>query len=77
MSARCSPTARSRSRRRDPAPGGEVFQTTAPPPGTYHFTSTGLTTADCTGTLPAAPERAGTGGERRRRHAHRAIDHVR
>ncbi len=39
-----------------PGPGGEVFQTTAPPPGTYHFTSTGLTTADCTGTLPAAAE---------------------
>jgi FecR protein len=39
-----------------PGPGGEVFQTTAPPPGTYHFTSMGLTTADCTGTLPAAPE---------------------
>jgi hypothetical protein len=39
-----------------PGPGGEVFQTTAPPPGTYHFTSIGPTTADCTGTLPAAPE---------------------
>jgi hypothetical protein len=39
-----------------PGPGGEVFQTTAPPPGTYHFTSMGLSTADCTGTLPAAPE---------------------
>jgi FecR protein len=39
-----------------PGPGGEVFQTTAPPPGSYHFTSMGLTTADCTGTLPAAPE---------------------
>jgi hypothetical protein len=39
-----------------PGPGGEVFQSTAPAPGTFHFTSSGLTTADCTGTLPAAPE---------------------
>ena len=34
---------------------GEVLQTTAPPPGTFHFTSTGLDTADCTGPLPVAP----------------------
>ncbi len=34
---------------------GEVLQTTAPPPGTFHFTSSGLDTADCTGPLPVAP----------------------
>lgn len=34
---------------------GEVIQTTAPPPGTFHFTSSGLNTADCTGSLPQAP----------------------
>jgi hypothetical protein len=33
----------------------EVLGTTAPPPGTFHFTSSGLNTADCSGTLPAAP----------------------
>lgn len=39
-----------------PGAPGEVLQTTAPPPGTYHFTSSGLDTADCTGSLPAAPD---------------------
>jgi hypothetical protein len=35
---------------------GEVTQTTAPPPGTIHFTSSGLDTADCPGVpLPLAP----------------------
>ncbi len=34
---------------------GEVGQTTAPPPGTFHFSSIGLDTADCTGPLPLAP----------------------
>jgi hypothetical protein len=37
------------------APPGEVIQTTGPPPGTFHFTSSGLDTAGCTGPLPAAP----------------------
>ncbi len=36
-------------------PPGEVLQTTAPAPGTFHFTTNGLDTADCTGTLPTAP----------------------
>src|SRR6516165_8042002 len=33
----------------------EVGQTTAPPPGQFHFTSSGLDTADCRGPLPVAP----------------------
>ena len=38
-----------------PGAPGEVLQTTAPPPGKFHFTSSGLNTADCTGPLPVAP----------------------
>jgi hypothetical protein len=34
---------------------GEGLQTTAPSPGTFHFTSSGSRTADCTGPLPTAP----------------------
>ena len=41
-----------------PGAPGEVLQTTAPPPGTFHFTSSGLDTADCTGPLPMAPNPA-------------------
>ncbi len=37
------------------AASGEVTQTTAPPPGMFHFTSTGLDTADCSGPLVSAP----------------------
>jgi hypothetical protein len=38
------------------AGSGEVTQTTAPPPGTFHFTSSGLDTADCAGLpLPQSP----------------------
>jgi hypothetical protein len=38
-----------------PGAPGEVLQTTAPPPGKFHFTSMASTTADCTGPLPVAP----------------------
>jgi len=33
----------------------EVLPGSAPTDGTYHFTSSGLNTADCSGSLPAAP----------------------
>ncbi len=34
---------------------GDGTQTTAPAPGTFHFTSSGLFTADCSGSLPMTP----------------------
>jgi hypothetical protein len=37
------------------APSTEGSQTAGSPPGTYHFTDSGSTTADCRGTIPAAP----------------------
>jgi hypothetical protein len=37
------------------AGSGEVTQTTAAPPGTFHFTSSGLDSANCSGSLPLAP----------------------
>ena len=60
----------SRAARRGPPDDG-------PAPGKFHFTSNGLTTADCTGTLPAAPDPPEPVAAAGQRHAHRAVDHVR
>jgi hypothetical protein len=37
---------------------GEGGQTTAPPPGAYHFTDVGIFKTDCSGSIPLAPSAA-------------------